>query len=78
MKIFFVLLVLFIGTIMTALGEIDHGHIVYSRELALRHTAVLPEASSAIPGELLSRKRGCRAGVKRRGYHYGKCAITGK
>lgn len=54
---------------MIALGEIDYGHIVYSREqlLALRHTAVLPEASSAIPGDLLRRRRGCRAGVKHRG-----------
>ena len=57
------------GLLETSLGK-THGHIVYSREqlLALCHTqtGTAPAERPSIPAELKRRRRGCRAGIKRR------------
>merc|ERR1712035_180988 len=62
-------LLLTFGLFKTTLGDpFSHGSFVYTRDqlLALCHTRVLPSERLQIPEELRRRRRGCRAGAKRR------------
>ena len=66
---FVVCLLLFYELFGAAAGNtFNHGSIVYTQDqlLGLRHTHLLCAERPEIPEELRRRRRGCRAGVKRR------------